>query len=86
MLDTSGAVPVVIKSLIFPTTAGVGKDWKAERAIRHRCRDLSHVPAICASLCALHNDKAMCGKNGQPAPRGTGINSSAFSKPLKYIF
>jgi ethanolamine utilization protein EutA len=33
ILDTSGAVPVVIKSLIFPTTAGVGKDWKAERAI-----------------------------------------------------
>src|ERR1700722_12476173 len=33
ILDTSGAVPVVIKSLIFPTTAGVGKDWKAERTI-----------------------------------------------------
>src|SRR5882672_7638759 len=33
ILDTSGAVPVVIKSLIFPTGAGVGKDWKAERAI-----------------------------------------------------
>jgi ethanolamine utilization protein EutA len=31
ILDTSGAVPVVIKSLIFPTTAGVGKDWEAER-------------------------------------------------------
>jgi ethanolamine utilization protein EutA len=31
ILDTSGAVPVVIKSLIFPTTAGVGKDWQAER-------------------------------------------------------
>jgi ethanolamine utilization protein EutA len=31
ILDTSGAVPVVIKSLIFPTTAGLGKDWKAER-------------------------------------------------------
>jgi ethanolamine utilization protein EutA len=29
ILDTSGAVPVVIKSLIFPTTAGVGKDWEA---------------------------------------------------------
>ncbi len=28
MLDTSGAVPVVIKSLIFPTTAGLGKDWQ----------------------------------------------------------
>jgi ethanolamine utilization protein EutA len=33
ILDTSGAVPVVIKSLIFPTSAGVGKDWKAERAV-----------------------------------------------------
>ncbi len=31
ILDTSGAVPVVIKSLIFPTSAGVGKDWRAER-------------------------------------------------------
>jgi ethanolamine utilization protein EutA len=33
ILDTSGAVPVVIKSLIFPTSAGVGKDWQAERAV-----------------------------------------------------
>jgi ethanolamine utilization protein EutA len=33
ILDTSGAVPVVIKSLIFPTSAGVGKDWEAERAL-----------------------------------------------------
>jgi ethanolamine utilization protein EutA len=33
ILDTSGAVPVVIKSLIFPTTAGVGREWKAERAV-----------------------------------------------------
>src|SRR6202171_762989 len=33
ILDTSGAVPVVIKSLIFPTTAGVGKDWMAERTV-----------------------------------------------------
>jgi len=33
ILDTSGAVPVVIKSLIFPTSAGLGKDWEAERAI-----------------------------------------------------
>jgi ethanolamine utilization protein EutA len=33
ILDTSGAVPVVIKSLIFPTSAGVGKDWKAERTV-----------------------------------------------------
>jgi len=33
ILDTSGAVPVVIKSLIFPTSAGVGKDWKAERSV-----------------------------------------------------
>jgi ethanolamine utilization protein EutA len=33
ILDTSGAVPVVIKSLIFPTSAGLGTDWEAERAI-----------------------------------------------------
>ncbi len=33
ILDTSGAVPVVIKSLIFPTTAGVGTDWEAERSV-----------------------------------------------------
>ena len=33
ILDTSGAVPVVIKSLIFPTTAGLGKDWQAERTV-----------------------------------------------------
>ena len=31
ILDTSGAVPVVIKSLVFPNSAGVGKDWQAER-------------------------------------------------------
>ena len=31
ILDTSGAVPVVIKSLIFPTSAGLGKNWEAER-------------------------------------------------------
>jgi ethanolamine utilization protein EutA len=29
MLPTSGAVPVVIKSLIFPTTAALGQDWQA---------------------------------------------------------
>ncbi len=27
ILDTSGAVPVVIKSLVFPTSAGIGTDW-----------------------------------------------------------
>ncbi len=35
MLDTSGAVPVVIKSLVFPTSAGLGRDWQAERQERH---------------------------------------------------
>jgi ethanolamine utilization protein EutA len=29
MLPSSGAVPVVIKSLIFPTSAGTGKEWQA---------------------------------------------------------
>ena len=33
ILDTSGAVPVVIKSLVFPTSAGIGTDWRAERAV-----------------------------------------------------
>ena len=34
MLPSSGAVPVVIKSLIFPTTAATGKDWQpAPRAL-----------------------------------------------------
>ena len=32
ILDTSGAVPVVIKSLVFPSGDGVGKDWLAEPA------------------------------------------------------
>jgi ethanolamine utilization protein EutA len=29
ILDTSGAVAVVIKSLVFPASAGVGEDWQA---------------------------------------------------------
>ncbi len=32
MLETSGAVPVVIKSLIFPASAAVGQEWKKEAA------------------------------------------------------
>jgi ethanolamine utilization protein EutA len=31
MMPDSGAVAVVIKSLVFPTTAGLGQDWQAER-------------------------------------------------------
>jgi ethanolamine utilization protein EutA len=31
ILDMSGAVPVVIKSLVFPAAAGVGKDWQMAR-------------------------------------------------------
>jgi ethanolamine utilization protein EutA len=30
LLEGSGAVPVVIKSLIFPTSAAIGRDWQAE--------------------------------------------------------
>jgi len=30
MLESSGAVPVVIKSLIFPASAGGGRDWHAQ--------------------------------------------------------
>jgi len=34
MLPASGAVPVVIKSLIFPTSAATGKEWQpAPRAV-----------------------------------------------------
>jgi ethanolamine utilization protein EutA len=32
ILDPSGAVPVVIKSLIFPGSEALGRDWQAERA------------------------------------------------------
>ena len=32
ILDTSGAVPVVIKSLVFPSGDGLGKDWQAAPA------------------------------------------------------
>jgi ethanolamine utilization protein EutA len=31
MLESSGAVPVVIKSLVFPASAAVGQDWRSER-------------------------------------------------------
>jgi ethanolamine utilization protein EutA len=30
LLESSGAVPVVIKSLIFPTSAALGQEWKKE--------------------------------------------------------
>jgi ethanolamine utilization protein EutA len=33
MLESSGAVPVVIKSLIFPASAALGKEWKAKPAV-----------------------------------------------------
>ena len=67
ILDTSGAVPVVIKSLIFPTSAGVGKDWEAERAVasvaaaavKHR---LMPSDRQLRTFCALHNRAAMCGE------------------------
>jgi ethanolamine utilization protein EutA len=29
ILDASGAVAVVIKSLVFPSSEGVGTDWRA---------------------------------------------------------
>jgi ethanolamine utilization protein EutA len=32
MLESSGAVPVVIKSLIFPASAALGQEWKATEA------------------------------------------------------
>ncbi len=31
--DTAGAVPVVIKSLVLPTSAGTGEDRETKRAI-----------------------------------------------------
>jgi len=33
ILDTSGAVAVVIKSLVFPASVGVGRDWQAARSV-----------------------------------------------------
>jgi ethanolamine utilization protein EutA len=33
MLESSGAVPVVIKSLIFPASAALGQEWKAKDAL-----------------------------------------------------
>ncbi|HZS65270.1 MAG TPA: ethanolamine ammonia-lyase reactivating factor EutA [Xanthobacteraceae bacterium] len=30
MMENSGSVPVVIKSLVFPTTAGLGQDWQPD--------------------------------------------------------
>jgi ethanolamine utilization protein EutA len=33
ILDTSGAVAVVIKSLVFPASPGVGRDWRAAPAV-----------------------------------------------------
>jgi len=32
MLESSGAVPVVIKSLIFPASTALGREWKATDA------------------------------------------------------
>ncbi len=32
MMESSGAVAVVIKSLVFPASAGVGQEWRAEPA------------------------------------------------------
>jgi ethanolamine utilization protein EutA len=34
MMESSGAVAVVIKSLVFPTTAALGKDWTAEQVVQ----------------------------------------------------
>ena len=39
MLPTSGAVPVVIKSLIFPTSAGTGQEWQAAPRCHRRAGD-----------------------------------------------
>jgi ethanolamine utilization protein EutA len=30
LLESSGAVPVVIKSLIFPSSAALGREWKEQ--------------------------------------------------------
>jgi ethanolamine utilization protein EutA len=36
MLESSGAVPVVIKSLIFPANAAVGREWTAAEQLPGR--------------------------------------------------
>src|SRR6202040_3277500 len=59
MLDTSGAVPVVIKSLIFPTSAGVANDRRNP---------------ITTAFARLHNGQAYCAQNRQAPPcRLTGF-------------
>ena len=39
MLESSGAVPVVIKSLIFPASAALGQEWMAERTVATAAAD-----------------------------------------------
>ena len=51
ILDTSGAVPVVIKSLVFPTSAGVGRDWEAEPVIAARSVQRLQASAIPQLFC-----------------------------------
>jgi len=36
LLESSGAVPVVIKSLIFPASAALGQEWMASRESRNK--------------------------------------------------
>jgi ethanolamine utilization protein EutA len=49
MLESSGAVPVVIKSLIFPASAALGQEWKAAEAaapiLNQKDRPSNDIPA-----------------------------------------
>ena len=65
ILDTSGAVPVVIKSLIFPTTAGVGKDWQGGADGRRPARDDTELATRSSTIFALHNEQAICAESRQ---------------------
>ena len=60
MLPTSGAVPVVIKSLIFPTTAALGKDWQA-------------APRAVGEAAAAAGDTTVIRRHGRPDHRSDGM-------------
>jgi len=68
ILDMSGAVAVVIKSLVFPASAGVGRDWQAaSQALRPGLPDLPRNTERVGlpEFCALHSGQAGCGLNEQ---------------------
>ena len=74
LLDTSGAVPVVIKSLIFPTTAALGKAAPIlpSRHPEARLSRLSGTPNSVGSVTALPRACRDGGANDFSLGLGTG--------------